>query len=182
MTNTHSIPIQLSNAQQSRFWAKVDKGITPDDCWIWIGAKHEDGYGLVKISGKLRRAHRVSFELAGGTFDHGPLVIHGACNNPSCVNPAHLSSGSYIQNEADKKRDKTISPATGNKHGAYTKPECVLRGSKNGNSKLSEDQVITIRSRYSAGGITMQSLANKYGVSQPLIGMIIRRKKWKHLQ
>lgn len=181
MTNTHSIPIKLSDAQQSRFWDKVDKGIAPDSCWIWKGAKHEDGYGLVKILGKLRRAHRVSFVLAGGTFDRGPIVIHGACNNPSCVNPDHLSSGSYSQNEADKRRDGTLSPATGSKHGAYTRPERVLKGSKNGNSKLNEDQVMSIRSKYEAGGLTMQNLADEYGTSQTLINMIILRKRWKHL-
>lgn len=54
-------------------------------------------------------------------------------------------------------------------------------GEKNPASKLNEASVIEIRSTYAAGQTTQKQLALRFGVSQPMIGLIVRRKKWQHL-
>jgi len=70
----------------SRFWSQVDK---TDNCWNWIGAKHEQGYGLIKSGETSLRAHRISVLMSGREIPDGCNVDH-LCKNTSCVNPDHL--------------------------------------------------------------------------------------------
>lgn len=48
-------------------------------------------------------------------------------------------------------------------------------------SKLTEDQVRTIRATFAAGGITMAELARQYGLSHTAMDRIVRRLAWKHI-
>ncbi len=90
-----------------RFWAKVNKnGPVPSHmphlgaCWTWTGIKNSKGYGLFFLGhSHYTAAHRMSWELIrGGKPDH--LVCH-RCDNPSCVRPSHLFSGTYRDNYND---------------------------------------------------------------------------------
>lgn len=60
-------------------------------------------------------------------------------------------------------------------------PERLKRGEDNPSSRLTADAVRDIRARYAAGGITQQALADEYGVSQVLVGVVVRRKGWRHI-
>lgn len=141
-----------------KFWAKVNKD---GECWEWTGAADYDGYGQLKIKGKMHTAHRMSWELANGPIPrgegpHGTCVLH-KCDNPSCVNPAHLFLGTHQDNVTDK----------------VTKGrQSHTRGSAHGNSKLSESQVSAIRYSFSTGVSTLKELAEMYPVSLRQIGRI----------
>jgi hypothetical protein len=80
-----------------RFWAKVEK--QESGCWVWQGATRS-GYGAIKIDGKVKGTHRVSFEMANGPIPEGLLVCY-SCDNPPCVNPDHLWLGTYEDNARD---------------------------------------------------------------------------------
>jgi hypothetical protein len=82
-----------------RFWSKVNK--TPD-CWIWMGAKTPLGYGNVRFNGRWWRAPRLSWFLAKDV-EPSLHVLH-RCDNPSCVNPAHLFLGTDQDNVDDMNR------------------------------------------------------------------------------
>lgn len=56
-----------------------------------------------------------------------------------------------------------------------------LKGVLNGSSKLTEEQVLSIRKEFDFGGITKKELARRYEVTDVMIGKIIRREKWKHI-
>lgn len=183
----HDIP-ELSDRQKVNFWRKVKVLPGPDGCHIWTGAKRR-GYGIVVIRGRKLAAHRVSFIISGGTFENGPIVLHGPCNNKACVNPAHLSSGTYQQNQDDRLRDGTrvlrVKPPPqgrpkGDSHYARRNPEKMARGERHGNAKLTVERVIEIRS-LAAIGDTYAKLSRNFGVSVDQIGNIVRREVWKHV-
>ncbi|NQD86857.1 hypothetical protein HP499_03405 [Paenarthrobacter sp. CM16] len=46
----------------ARFWAKVSKGPRENECWLWVRAVADDGYGRFTLNGDGRtqavRPHR----------------------------------------------------------------------------------------------------------------------------
>lgn len=74
----------------TRLLAKVAE----DDggCWIFNGARHDFGYGLIGSGGKhgsMLYAHRVTYEYFIDTIPTD-LVIDHLCRIPPCCNPWHL--------------------------------------------------------------------------------------------
>lgn len=93
-----------------RFWNKVDRR-GPDKCWPWLGRCSDRGYGQYATSEKNYRAHRLALELSGTPVPQDRLIMH-SCDNPPCCNPAHLSVGTYLDNNRDmvaKGRDRRLS-------------------------------------------------------------------------
>lgn len=84
-----------------RFWTKV-KGIHRDECWPWTASRANNGYGKFRDdSGRRIGAHRFSWILHNGPIPEGLCVLH-RCDNPICVNPAHLFLGTFHDNALDK--------------------------------------------------------------------------------
>lgn len=90
----------MHGSPAERFWHWVDKGDS-SACWLWQGKTDKDGYGTLKAGPKLLRAHRISYEIHKGQIPGGHLIRH-SCHTPGCVNPAHLSTGTTLDNARDK--------------------------------------------------------------------------------
>ena len=58
-------------------------------CWEWVGSHTGAGYGKIWRGGKLKMAHRVTYEEAKGPIPVG-LTLDHLCRNRGCVNPDHL--------------------------------------------------------------------------------------------
>jgi hypothetical protein len=70
------------------------------DCWEWQAATNNVGYGFIRDGNKMRTAHRVSYEQHVGPIPLGKIVCH-TCDNPKCINPAHLWLGTMKDNLMD---------------------------------------------------------------------------------
>lgn len=130
-------------------------------CIEFKGYKDKDGYGILP-NGK--RAHRIAYKKAFGKFDEKLLVCH-KCDNPSCVNPKHLFLGTHKDNMQDKVRKGRHVPVK-------------LFGELNPMSKLKNEQIKEIKSKYKPWKYTQQMLAKEYGVSQQVIHSVLKGKTW----
>jgi hypothetical protein len=129
-------------------------------CWEWNLRRNQTGYGRISHRSVTEAAHRYAFIASGGTFEDGPYVLH-SCDNPRCVNPAHLRAGTNGDNMADRMA-----------RGRYG------HGETNGRAKLTEPDVAQIRARR-ANGERLKAIASDFNVSDVLVSLIARGKNWK---
>ena len=135
--------------------------ITPG-CWIWTRGGSPLGYGAFWSEGKVKRAHRVSYELYVGPIPEG-LVIRHLCHNPACVNPEHLLPGTQQENVNDTKLARRIP-----------------RGSERIMSKLTERNILSIRDLLSLGH-SRADVAKLFHVNPNTIDDVANGVTWTHV-
>ena len=131
-------------------------------CWIWTGyysgCTPQFRAGSTGISARRWAYHNYCKKRIPPEG-----IVTSRCSNLGCVNPKHLIAVNY----SESKRMKMVQGIN-------------VKGENNGRSKLTEREVREIRCLYKNGCIQAQ-LARDYKVSPRLIGMIVRREKWRHL-
>ncbi len=159
----------------------IIRNVSLDDngCWLWNHACSPSGYAVISTPEKpYCRGSRLVWKLWHGD-DPGAMCVCHSCDNRRCLNPDHLFLGTNKDNMQDAVRKGRI--ASGIRQGTYTKPECRKKGELNGQSKLTEIQVLEIRQRRSNGEL-LRVLAKDYGVAMTQISQVANRKKWAHVQ
>lgn len=138
-----------------------------DECWLWTrsvspGAPgHGGGYANVKFQHGHYKPHRVMWEIMNGPIPDGLCVLH-RCDRPSCCNPNHLWLGTVQDNNRDCETKKRRTRA---------------RGERNGFSKLTQEDILAIRS----STLPVGTLAFRYNVHFATIYRIRNRESWRHL-
>lgn len=118
-------------------------------CWEWQRKINKKwGYGYATIDGRTVLAHRAMYEATVGPIPAGMEIDH-TCDNPRCVNPAHLEPKTPAGNTRRSKR-----------------------------CKLSMALATEIRVLYARGGISQAQLAARYKIAQGMISRVIQRKAW----
>lgn len=128
-------------------------------CIEWPFGTKGRGYGTLYRDGKLRGAHREAWEIVNGPIAEGVQVLH-KCDNPPCIRPVHLFTGSNADNLRDCSEKGRMHP-----------------GEDNPGAKLSEAQVCEIRARLSTGAV-QRHLAQEFGVSVTAIWEIAHGLRW----
>jgi hypothetical protein len=143
-----------------RFWSKVAPARS--GCWEWTASRHSGGYGQFRFGGTMVLAHRHAWELTSGLIPDGLSVCH-TCDNPICVNPAHLFLGTHADNSADMvQKDRSTF------------------GARNSTTRLTDDDVRTIR-RLAADGETQRQIAKRFGVGQQTINALLLGRTWRRV-
>jgi hypothetical protein len=158
-------PVQRKWAEKKLF-ARV-RWSRETGCWEWYGAKNGVGYGQIRGYGERGwrgLAHRVSYVLHCRPIGREELVCH-KCDNPCCVNPVHLFSGSSSDNVQDMMRKGRHKPR---------------RGESSPFARLTEADVVEIRKLY-AEGVDTGSLSRRYGIHNETAAAVVSGKKWKHV-
>jgi hypothetical protein len=148
-------------------WGPIEKHLRG-----MIRAQNAGAYGYLTVNlsreGKVKiwRVHLLVAAAFLGPRPPGMDIRHGPAGR--LVNAVwNLSYGSRAENEQDKIRDGTF------RHG-------ISKGEKNGNARLTGNQVIEIRRRYRAGE-SQSALGREFGVTYQSIRLVVYRKTWKHV-
>ena len=152
--------MQITEFDKARFWSQVDvpRKLAKFDggrCWPWLGA-HVEHRGQFVIRGTKYYAPRISWMLFVGPIHPGLFVCH-ICDNPACVNPKHLFTGTASENQTD----------------------CARKGRKRG--KLTPTIVRAVRKECipSDPEFGYSALARKYGCNPGAIWNAANKTRWK---
>lgn len=158
-----SLPPLLSTANRNtRAHLLAALSSKTDECVPWGGTIKNDGYGVYKTRYGQYRANRAVCELAHGRPpSEGWFAMH-ECNNPTCVNPRHLSWGSPQDNSSHMKESGRS-----------------MYGTKAGHAVLTEQVVLLIRR--TDPRITNEDLSRALGISKITISKARAGRSWRHL-
>lgn len=129
--------------------------------------KDNCGYTRIRIDQKHQRLFRYIYEQRYGKIPDKMQIRH-KCDNPSCCNIEHLEIGTAKDNAMDKVLRNRSRKGI---------PNLNTKGIKNGNHKLTENEVIDIYT----SNLSNKKLAFKYNVSAGLISAIKNNKWWSWL-
>lgn len=133
---------------------------SPSGCLEWTGFRDAKGYGRITVDNVACKAHRVAWEVANGRPVPPGMHVRHSCDNPPCIDPAHLSVGTPAQNVADM-------DVRGRR--------AARPGARNPAAKLTREAVRKIRQT----SRPVRELAAEYKVSTSLIYQVRANTIWK---
>lgn len=138
---------------------------------VWrelLPLKHPRGYRRFRLTDKLgsvriELVHRLLLRAIQGPCPDGYEVRH-LDGNPENNHEYNLAYGTKSQNA----RDRFVHGTDG-------------LGEKNGQSKLTEPEVIELRRLRDQEHLTYDQLADRFKISDTLVYAIVKRKAWRHV-
>lgn len=141
--------------------AKFMKGKN-NECWNWTHATSNHGYGSFTFNGKRYIASRLAYEIYIGPIEKGHHICH-KCDNPKCVNPSHLFSGTIKENMSD-----------------MVKKNRSAKGQNHSQSKLNDRQVKIIKKLIKQNRKNIE-IAAKFNINRRTVNHIKSETRWSHI-
>lgn len=170
----HAKPMpQVTERLERKFYERIIR--LENGCWGWSGYLNNKGYAVIDVvtlqnHRETMLAHRLSCLMHYGPPPEGkPDALH-SCDCKPCTNPDHLRWGSNGDNRLDWVARGDLSKMR----------TSVPKGSANGQSKLTEKQVLEIRRLLSAG-VFQKHIVEEFGIDQAVISRIKHRHIWRHI-
>lgn len=164
------IPIPLlTERDHARFWSHVDASERNHaKCWPWTGGLTRQGYARFSIGRIWYRASRVALTIVHGPLPEPLLDVLHRCDNPACVRPSHLFTGTHLENIHDMVAK-----------GRYGRRN--LSGEENPRSVLTEADVRHILATFTGKRGQLAAFARTYGVTSTTIEGVVRNRTWRHI-
>lgn len=153
------------NIKKAEAVIKLDFEINENGCFEVISHKPgTNGYPQVQYNKRTSPAHRKVYEEMFGKIPKGLMVRH-KCDNRLCINPEHFELGTFEDNMNDKiKRNR------------QAKGEAV------GSHKLTEKEVIEIKTLLKSESIKQVDIARKYKIKPSTLCDIKKGRTWGHVK
>lgn len=135
-----------------------------NNCWIWKKHLNHCGYGTITHNNKKYLSHRLSYLIFKGKIPKDLYVLH-TCDNPPCVNPDHLWTGSQFDNMLDMKQKNRSSKGL------------IRAGQNNPKSKLKNKDINVIKDLYK-NGTKVKEISKMFNVYWTTIYKILNNETW----
>lgn len=134
-----------------------------DDCLIWQGATHRQGYGMVRLDGKMTTTHRaVGLETHGNPGNPRVYQFTHTCGNLLCCNPRHIVVKTAREIMIDSVENRL--PRIGN------------------TKRLTVKEILEIKYHTDTSWGSSHKLAKKYDISDSVVGKIRRGETYKWIK
>ena len=122
-------------------------------CLEWTRCLNTDGYPRANIDGDCNiKVHRLVYSLCHPEEDIKGKVIRHTCDNPVCINPKHLLSGTPAENSLDRSVRQRTNIA-----------------------KLTPEQVRELRTLHATGDYYLWELGEMFGINYRTASYVIKR-------
>lgn len=150
-------PVLVGDSYNERL-RRIGWDVAANGCWVWRGSRNTSGYGQVAVNNRPIITSRAAYAAWVAPLAAGDVVCH-RCDNPPCINPAHLFVGDRATNNQDMAAKRR-----------------VAHGERHKWMRLTDDDVRAIRDRFAEGGVTRKELAAQYGVTRQYMERIISNR------
>lgn len=156
----HKSVFPLNQEELDRFLSGFQAG-APSACWPWCRSTNSTGYGQIMVKGGMRLAHRISWAVHHARDIPRPGVICHTCDNPPCVNPAHLFLGDQRANHWDmrSKGRESLPP----RHEGERHPMAKLTNAQMAEIGNSAEKPSILAARYGVSSDRVNVLKRKHG-------------------
>jgi hypothetical protein len=146
------------------------------------GANHTVAGRILKPATDVRGYFRVAFKLNNGKLT--TYKVHRLVAKAFILNLENKPEVNHINGIKDDNRVENLEWCTGSENSLHAYKNGLIqpkRGEKNGNSKLTDKQVLEIREKYIPHIYPSRKLGIEYGVNKSIILDIVNRKIWTHI-
>lgn len=136
------------------------------ECWEYVRNKNKQRHMQIVIDGKQTLAHRFSWEHHNNQkIPEGMCILH-SCDNPPCVNPDHLRTGTNKENAEDREeRGRSRN----------------YKGEDNHKAKLTNKDALFIYQKIHSGEMTVKELMKQFNAVKATIYNIKFGRSWSHI-